>query len=173
MTARQLRPLDAETTWWLRVLSNLGIRRRLTPAPMTTDVEHTLSTQRAVARILVIEDDADTRLALVAVLRHHDFAVASATDGFLALRLAANFRPDLIVLDLGLPLLDGRSFLARLRERSWIRAVPVVVVSGIPDADLVVGADVAACLTKPLDLPTFVGVINSLLLSRPPSVRIA
>ena len=128
----------------------------------------------AIGRVLVIEDDTDTRNAVADALREHDFDVICAQDGFLALRLAQMGRPDLIVLDLGLPLLDGTTFLAHMRKSTWIPAVPVIVVSARPNAELAIRrAGAAAFLAKPLDLGTLVGVARTLLHRRPPAAGVA
>jgi two-component system KDP operon response regulator KdpE len=145
------------------------VTRSRTRADATTADGRPSPSKPTVGRVLVIEDDVATRRAISEGLRDHDFDVISAQDGYLGLRLAAIGRPDLIVLDLGLPVLDGRSFLAQLRKCSNITCVPVVVVSARPDARLTLGeAGAAAFLGKPVDLPTLVGVIRTLLL-RPPA----
>ncbi len=78
------------------------------------------------ARILCVEDDAQMRAFLLAQLRARDFQVQAVTDGAQAIDLAAIFQPQLVLLDLSLPTLDGLAFLRRLRE--WSRA-PVIVLS--------------------------------------------
>lgn len=67
-------------------------------------------------RILVIEDERQLSRHIVAALARHGHVASAAADGALGLRLALRERPDLIILDLGLPGLDGLAVLARLRE---------------------------------------------------------
>src|SRR5215469_8321191 len=104
------------------------------------------------ARILCVEDDAQMRAFLLAQLKARNFQVQAVRDGAQAIDLAAIFEPQLILLDLSLPTLDGLTFLRRLRE--WSSA-PVIVLSA-HDEELVKikaldqGAD--DYLTKPFSL---------------------
>ncbi len=92
---------------------------------------------RAVAQLLVIEDDERIRTALIRALRDRGHAVTSAGTALAGLRQAVEDRPDLVVLDLGLPDLDGRELLRMLRA---VSAVPVVVATARDDDDSVVQA---------------------------------
>src|SRR3989441_3402541 len=83
-------------------------------------------------RVLVVEDDDATRVMLTEYLGEEGFAVSSALDGAHALRAAAAGMPDLIVLDIGLPVLDGTGFARQWRERPGADAIPIVAVSGLP-----------------------------------------
>lgn len=78
------------------------------------------------ARILVVEDDAGIRTALVGALRERGHAVQTSAAGLPALQLVVDEPPDLVVLDLGLPDVDGMQVLSMLRG---ISTVPVVVVT--------------------------------------------
>src|ERR1700724_901993 len=103
-------------------------------------------------RILCVEDDPQMRTLRVAQLKARGFQVQAVRDGAQAIDLAAIFEPQLILLDLSLPTLDGLTFLRRLRE--WSNA-PVIVLSA-HDEELVKikaldqGAD--DYLTKPFSL---------------------
>ncbi len=92
---------------------------------------------RAVAQLLVIEDDERIRTALIRALRDRGHAVTSAGTALAGLRQAVEDRPDLVVLDLGLPDLDGRELLRMLRA---VSSVPVVVATARDDDDSVVQA---------------------------------
>jgi two-component system, OmpR family, KDP operon response regulator KdpE len=92
---------------------------------------------RAVAQLLVIEDDERIRTALIRALRDRGHAVTSAGTALAGLRQAVEDRPDLVVLDLGLPDLDGRELLRMLRA---VSTVPVVVATARDDDDSVVQA---------------------------------
>jgi two-component system KDP operon response regulator KdpE len=92
---------------------------------------------RSVAQLLVIEDDERIRTALIRALRERGHAVTSAGTALAGLRLAVEDRPDLVVLDLGLPDLDGRELLRMLRA---VSAVPVVVATARDDDESVVQA---------------------------------
>ena len=89
------------------------------------------------AQLLVVEDDERIRSALIRALRDRGHAVSSAGTGLEGLRLAVDERPDLVVLDLGLPDLDGRELLRMLRA---VSAVPVIVATARDDDESVVRA---------------------------------
>jgi two-component system KDP operon response regulator KdpE len=99
--------------------------------------------------ILVIEDDPPIRRFLRASLSSHDFEVQEASTGKEALMLATQRPPDLVVLDLGLPDMDGIEVISRLRD--WT-AVPIIIVSARgQEKDKVAALDAGAddYLTKP------------------------
>lgn len=80
-------------------------------------------------RLLVAEDDADIRLLVELRLRRAGFDVTVATDGREALRLALSESPDLVVLDVAMPELDGLSVLDQMRTNGSTRETPVVLLS--------------------------------------------
>lgn len=120
--------------------------------------------QNADKRILVVEDDESVRSMISTALIDEGFEVLTAQDGFHALRIVAAGRPDLIVLDFGLPLLDGPSFAAQWRERvPPEQHVPIVGISGLPNgAELARHTGVDEFLAKPLDLDVLVGAVRRL-----------
>ena len=99
--------------------------------------------------ILVVEDDESTREIVELYLRRDGHAVVQARDGLEGLRLAREARPDLVVLDLMLPGLDGMEVCRSLREES---DVPVVMLTArVDEADRLAGLDLGAddYVTKP------------------------
>jgi DNA-binding response OmpR family regulator len=90
-----------------------------------------------VAQLLVVEDDERIRTALIRALRERGHAVSSAGTALTGLQLAVEERPDLVVLDLGLPDLDGGELLRMLRA---VSAVPVIVATARDDDGSVVRA---------------------------------
>jgi two-component system, OmpR family, KDP operon response regulator KdpE len=90
-----------------------------------------------VAHVLVVEDDSGIRSAVIRALTDRGHAVASAGDGMSGLRHAVEDRPDLVVLDLGLPDLDGADLLRMLRA---VSQVPVIVATARDDDAMVVRA---------------------------------
>jgi DNA-binding response OmpR family regulator len=102
-----------------------------------------------VARLLLIEDDPTIRTPLIRALREHGHAVASAPTAMSGIQSALDERPDLVVLDLGLPDLDGIELLRMLRA---VSSVPVIIATARDDeAEIVRGLDVGAddYLVKP------------------------
>lgn len=80
-------------------------------------------------KILVVEDDGDVRLGYHVLLRAHHYQTCFAADSVSAISEARRERPDLILLDLGLPGGDGFVVLERLRMNTNLSMIPVVVVS--------------------------------------------
>lgn len=103
----------------------------------------TSDTFRSVAHVLLIEDDATIRVGLVRALGEHGHAVQTAATGAEGLRLAVAGRPDLVVLDLGLPDIDGREVLTMLRA---VSNTPVIVATA-RDAE----AEIVAALESGAD----------------------
>ncbi len=113
-------------------------------------------------RILVIDDDqALTRLLQ---LELHDYDVTSARDGLEGMRIFDGLRPDLVVLDIGLPLMDGRAVCQRIRE---ISDVPILMMTANPVREediahaLNLGAD--EFMRKPLPMVEFQARLHALL----------
>lgn len=119
------------------------------------------------ARILLVDDEAAIRKFLRIGLQAQGYQVLEADCGEAALRLAALEQPDLVVLDLGLPDLDGQEVLTRLREWS---AVPVLVLSvRAGEKDKVQALDNGAndYVSKPFGVQEFLARVRALLRSRP------
>lgn len=123
------------------------------------------------ARILLVDDEAAIRKFLRIGLQAQGYQVLEADCGEAALRLAALEQPDLVVLDLGLPDLDGQEVLTRLREWS---AVPVLVLSvRAGEKDKVQALDNGAndYVSKPFGVQEFLARVRALLRSRPTSEK--
>ena len=113
--------------------------------------------------ILVVEDE--PRIAAIAAdyLRHAGYQVAVAADGAQALEAARTVRPDLVVLDLGLPGLDGLEVTRTLRSGS---AVPIIMVTArVEEADRLLGLETGAddYLTKPISPRELVARVKAVL----------
>jgi DNA-binding response OmpR family regulator len=114
-------------------------------------------------RVLVIEDDADITFAVRTVLARSGFEVATAADGRDGLRAFHGERPDIVVLDVGLPEMDGWTVLERIRELS---GVPVLMLTARgQEADKVRGLRAGAddYLTKPFGSAEFIARVQALL----------
>lgn len=83
-----------------------------------------------VPRVLVVEDDPDNRDALATVLRDNAFDVECARDGAEGLRVARAWGPDLVLLDVVMPVMNGFEFLERTASDSRLARTPVVVMTG-------------------------------------------
>jgi len=77
-------------------------------------------------RVLIVDDEPQIRRFLIASLASHEYHVFEAETGADAIRLCTTAQPDIVILDLGLPDLDGREVVSRIREWS---AVPIIVLS--------------------------------------------
>jgi len=117
-------------------------------------------------KILVIEDDPVARADLQARLEANGYIVVRAADAASAMTVVNRERPDLILLDLGLPAGDGYLVLERLRKIEAFAAIPVLVVTGRSDADTrkrVEAMGVAPVLSKPVDTGVLLAAIRSAL----------
>jgi two-component system response regulator MprA len=119
-------------------------------------------------RVLVVEDDADIADVLRRSLRNEGYEVKTSADGVEALDVAAGFVPDLVVLDLGLPRLDGVEVCRRLRLDG---DVPILMLTARAETeDRVTGLDSGAddYLVKPFERQELLARIRALLRRRPP-----
>jgi CheY-like chemotaxis protein len=110
------------------------------------------------AKVLVAEDHEDTRSLLRTLLENRGLSVVEACNGFEAVVAAERERPDLILMDGGLPLLDGIAATRRLRGLPALAAVPIVFLSGHAGSEHRSAALDAGCddyIIKPFDLAQF------------------
>jgi CheY-like chemotaxis protein len=104
-------------------------------------------------RILVVDDEADVRALLLATLEDAGYDVDLASDGVLALARILAHRPDIVVLDLLMPGMDGRELIAKLAALP--SSPPIIVISGIPGSPPTLGPLqplVRAYLSKPFPM---------------------
>jgi len=92
------------------------------------------------ALILVVDDQAETVKPLLRLLQAEGYTAVGASNAFEALAAAQHSNPDLILLDVMIPPMDGLTFLMRLREDPQGREIPVIVVSGLSDPHTVARA---------------------------------
>jgi two-component system, OmpR family, response regulator MprA len=124
--------------------------------------------EQAGGRVLVVEDDVDIADVLRRSLRNEGYEVRTSADGIEALDVAAGFFPDLVVLDLGLPGLDGVEVCRRLRSDG---DVPILMLTARAETeDRVTGLDSGAddYLVKPFERKELLARIRALLRRRPP-----
>lgn len=115
---------------------------------------------QAAPRVLVVDDDAEVQSFLADAIRatFPSAAVRVAADGYQALVEVGAFRPDLLILDLRMPLLDGFEVCRRLKARSETRSIRILAVTAYPEGEarrriLASGAD--DFLAKPFDVADF------------------
>jgi CheY-like chemotaxis protein len=110
-------------------------------------------------RVLIVDDEPAIRHAVEAVLADEGFVVATAPDGAAALAALDTARPDAILLDLRMPVMDGYAFLAAYRARPEPRAA-VIVCSTASNAAGAVGLGAAGYLRKPFDIDELIEMIH-------------
>lgn len=120
------------------------------------------------ATILVAEDDEDNRDILLTLLRLRGFDVIEAADGQQAVELARTARPDLILMDLKMPVLNGLAAARAIRQQPepYMRAVPIVALSAYHPSQHGAVAFAAGCndyVLKPIDYEQLEAVIERLL----------
>ena len=109
-----------------------------------------MTTSQGLKRILVVEDEGDLRGLVTRILEDSGYAVSAAEDGWSAIEALEAQRPDLLLLDLRLPVLDGWSVLEFARRSGQPPAVALMTVRS--DADSIVRglrAGIAGCVFKP------------------------
>jgi len=117
-------------------------------------------------RILVVEDESDLLEAVVHTLRREGFRPIRATNGEEALKLVAEERPDVVLLDLMLPGLDGLEVCRRLRSREETARIPIVMVTAkAGETDAVIGLGIGAddYIRKPFGLKELVARVRAVL----------
>ncbi len=120
------------------------------------------------AKILIVDDDPELRMALKLRLRANQYETVSACDGYSAIALAQKERPNLIILDLGLPAGNGYSVLKRLQESDALSNIPVIVLTARDPAGneaRSLDAGAAAFFQKPADNNELLEVIRASLRS--------
>ena len=123
--------------------------------------------------ILIVEDNEKNMKLVRDILRHNGHATLEAATGGEGVRLAIERRPDLILMDIQLPDIDGIAALGRIREDRALDATPVVAVSAseMPDdQQKIVASGFEAFITKPINLKQFQETVQRFLTTgrRPP-----
>jgi CheY-like chemotaxis protein len=108
-----------------------------------------------VANVLLIDDDAEMAVVMAAVLETAGHGVLHAANGLIALNVLARLKPDLMILDLRMPVMDGRELLSVLAEMRL--EVPVLVISAI---DAALPGDAVAFLRKPIEAAALLETVD-------------
>lgn len=135
------------------------------------DAQQRIEDDDVVLRILVVDDEPNIVNLLRIGLKYEGFSVATAQDGITALRLAAQFKPHLVVLDLSLPGMDGLEVAGRLQSDPELMIVMLTARDQVPDriTGLQAGAD--DYIVKPFDYDELLARIRAVARRRIPAQR--
>ncbi len=120
--------------------------------------------------VLVIEDNEQNLYLVRFLLEKSGFVVHEARDGQKGILLASELRPDIILLDIQLPVLDGYAVAAELRKDPALRETPIVAVTSYAmpgDRDKVLAAGATHYIEKPINPSTFVDQVRGSLCCKP------
>jgi CheY-like chemotaxis protein len=118
------------------------------------------------ATVAIVEDDENTREVFRTILEHNGLRVVEAADGEQALELVRRHPPDVILLDLGLPGLDGRTVARELRADPGTAHVPIIVVTAAAEEETRRWAMHLGCeefLEKPVELRNLTAAVERCL----------
>jgi len=117
-------------------------------------------------RVLLVEDFEDSRFSLCKLLEIEGYEVLEAGDGAQAIDIAINSKPDLILMDLSLPIIDGLSATKQIRENAAMNSVPIIALSAHDFVDFQGKAKAAGCtdyVTKPVDFNALITMMAKYL----------
>ena len=137
-----------------------SISRPLAQAPSALDMG--LSDRK----IVYVEDNEDARAVMAEVLASYGFDVIEAADGKTALALVVQTQPDVVLMDVGLPDMNGHEVAKRLKENPASQAIPLIALTGYgqtSDRELATRAGFSAHLVKPVDLDDILRTIDEVL----------
>jgi CheY-like chemotaxis protein len=116
--------------------------------------------------ILQIEDNQANKILVERVLSKHNYTLLHAPDGETGVQLAIDAKPDLILIDMGLPDVDGQTVITLLRQIPDLQHVPLVAITAWPEDKAFemakrYGCD--GCIVKPINVKEFAGQVKSFL----------
>jgi len=120
-------------------------------------------------RVLLVEDNEHNRRIFAGVLTHFGFSVQEAEDGEEALTLVLRDPPDLVLVDLSLPVMDGWTLAGRLKQDPSLKHIPVVALTAhamAGDRELALDAGCDEYLTKPISPKAVVAAVRRILDAR-------
>ena len=118
-------------------------------------------------KLLLVEDFEDTRLVLRLQLEEKGFIVFEAENGQMAVETAIREKPDVILMDLTLPLMDGFAATKLIRQNAELKNVPVIAITAHQEVDFRSDAKASgfdAYVTKPIDVNWLKDLISGLLI---------
>ena len=116
--------------------------------------------------ILSIEDNEANRLLLERVLEPHPYRLIQAEDGESGFKMALEEQPDLILVDMGLPDIDGQTVATLLRQIPEFEKVPLIAITAWPEdkaQEMAAQYGFDGCITKPMDILAFPAFISRFL----------
>jgi CheY-like chemotaxis protein len=116
--------------------------------------------------VLIVEDSEDARYFMRLELEQLGYRIVEADDGEKAVEVAERERPDIILMDLSLPIMDGIAATQKIRACDGFKSVPVIAVTAHQETDFRADAQAAgfnAYVTKPIDMPWLSELIEGLL----------
>jgi two-component system cell cycle response regulator DivK len=125
-----------------------------------------MPTEQIEAKVLLVEDTEDNRYMMRRLLEMVGYTVVEARNGQEAVRLAEEESPELILMDLSLPIIDGLAATRLIRQIPAAEKTPIIAVSAHDTADFQAEALAAGCngyVTKPIDFASLETLIASLL----------
>lgn len=125
-----------------------------------------MTQEKSMRTIMIVEDYDDTRALLKQGLEGLGYSVLEASNGQEAVDIADREHPDLILMDLDLPILDGIAATQRIRQQSHMEHVPIVAVTAYPLSYTHVKAFAKGCneyMAKPIDMSALANLVNRYL----------
>lgn len=119
-----------------------------------------------VPKVLLVEDTEDNRQMMRKLLEMSGFQVIEAINGKEAVEVASRIRPQVILMDLSLPFIDGLAATRQIRNLPGMKSVPIIAVSAHDTADFHSDALAAGCdayITKPIDYPELEDTVKTLM----------
>jgi two-component system cell cycle response regulator DivK len=116
--------------------------------------------------VLIVEDSDDARYFMRLALEQLGYLVAEAENGAVAIEVAQRDRPDIILMDLSLPIMDGLAATEKIRASEGLNGIPIIAVTAHQETDFRAGAKAAgfdAYVTKPIDIDFLGELIERLL----------
>ena len=121
------------------------------------------------SKILLVEDNQDSREGLARRLQRRGYEILQASDGQQGLTLARSARPDLVLMDMNMPVIDGWEATRQLKAAAETRDLPVIALTAhslMSDRTKTLEAGCVDYHTKPVDLPRLLAQIEAVLKSR-------
>jgi CheY-like chemotaxis protein len=125
------------------------------------------------SKVLVVEDYEDTREFMKFLLQDYGFDVAEATNGFEAVEAVKQYAPDLILMDISMPGMDGLTAARKIRETTGSRKPPIIAITAYGEyaRRKAIEAGCDASLSKPIDFEDLEPVLSRYLSKEPNSTK--